>query len=219
MSLGEVRSYPKGHVFFHPGEPADTLYWIESGRVQLYYDVEERRRVVVNCLGPGNFFGEGVLLGRVHHLTAEAVTPTTVRCIAGANLEHLYVQAPDLAVNLTLDLVRRLGHIERVYIRTPLMMMTRLAGLLLRLMDEDTRLITGYSHRHLADMLGTHREFVTQMLAAFRDQRLVETGYKRIKILDPERLRELAAGEDHDGPEERKTKGRSQSPADSTPGP
>jgi len=194
-SLAEVRSYPKGHIFFRPDEPSDTLYWIESGRVQLYYDVEERRRVVVNCLGPGSFFGECVLLGRPHHLTAEAVTATTVRCIPKAELERLHAMTPELVLNLTLDLVRRLGHIERVYTRTPLVTLARLAGLLLQLMDEETRTVSGYSHQNLADMLGTHREFVTQMLATFRDQHLLETGYRRIKILDPEKLRALATGE------------------------
>ena len=194
-SLSEVRSYPKGHIFFRPDEPSDTLYWLEAGRVQLYHEVEERRRVVVNCLGPGSFFGECVLLGRPHHLTAEAVTATRVRCIPKTELERLSTMVPEPMLHLTLDLVRRLGHMERVYTRTPLVTLARLAGLLLQLMDDETQMVSGYSHQNLADMLGTHREFVTQMLATFRDQGVVETGYKRIKILKPDRLRALARGE------------------------
>lgn len=195
--LGDaVRSerYPKGHIFFRPGEPATTLYLIHTGRIQLYHRFEDNRHIVANCLGPGSFFGEAALRGRPHYLTAEAVTLVEVYAITETDIARLQTAAPELAVQLTLDLIRQLEHIQRVYTRTPLTTPARLAGLLLLLMDEQTNDVAGFSHQHLAEMLGTHREFVTQTLASFRDKDIVDTGYKRIHILDPRRLRSIAGG-------------------------
>ncbi len=190
----ELRVFPKRHIFFRPGQPATTLYLILKGRVQLFHTVDEARHIVADCLGPGSFFGVAMLRGRPHYLTAEAVTPVEAYAITEPNIEELQKAAPVLVARLALDLIKQLEHIQRVYTRTPLTTPARLAGLLLLLMDEKTNEVAGFSHQHLAEMLGTHREFVTLTLASFRDKGVVETGYKRIHILDPDRLRSIAGG-------------------------
>jgi len=189
-----LERHPQGHVFFRPGEPATALYLIHRGRVQLYHRVDDTRRVVADYLGPGSFFGATVLTGRPHYLTAEAVTPVEVSAIAESDIGELQKDMPDLVTRLVLDLIQQLEHIQRVYTRTPLTTPARLAGLLLLLMDEETYEVAGFSHQNLAEMLGTHREFVTQTLASFRDKGVVDTGYKRIHILDTQQLRTMADG-------------------------
>lgn len=195
--LGErvsLETYPKGHIFFRPGQLATTLYLIRQGRVQLYHTIDDTRHIVADCLGSGSFFGEAMLRRRPHHLTAEAVTPIEVYEITETDINELQRATPALVARLALDLIKHLEHIQRVYTRTPLTTPARLAGLLLLLMEERTNDVAGFSHQHLAEMLGTHREFVTQTLASFRDKGVVETGYKRIHILDPQRLRTMAGG-------------------------
>ncbi|MFQ5594634.1 MAG: Crp/Fnr family transcriptional regulator [Anaerolineae bacterium] len=192
VQLTSWERYPQGHIFFRPGEPATTLYLIHRGRVQLYHGVDDTRRVVADYLGPGSFFGGTVLYDRPHYLTAEAVTPVEVSAIAARDINELQKDMPDLVALLVLDLIKQLEHIQRVYTRTPLTTPARLAGLLLLLMDEQTYEVAGFSHQNLAEMLGTHREFVTQTLANFRDKGVVDTGYKRILILDPQQLRSMA---------------------------
>lgn len=194
VELISLARYPQGHIFFRPGEPATTLYLIHRGRVQLYHTIDDTRRVVADYLGPGSFFGGTVLCDRPHYLTAEAVTPVEVSAIAESDIGELQKDMPELVAQLVLDLIRQLEHIQRVYTRTPLTTPARLAGLLLLLMDEQTYEVAGFSHQHLAEMLGTHREFVTQTLANFRDKGVVDTGYKRIHILEPRQLRTMAGG-------------------------
>lgn len=192
--LVRLEKYPKGHIFFEPEQPATALYLIRKGRIQLYHRHGDARHIVADCLRAGSFFGESTLLGRPHYLTAEAVSPVEVYAIRTCDIDELQRAAPALVAQLTLDLIKQLEHIQRVYTRTPLTTPARLAGLLLLLMEEQTNEVAGFSHQHLAEMLGTHREFVTQTLATFRDKGVVETGYKRIHILDPHRLRSMAGG-------------------------
>ena len=68
----------------------------------------------------------------------------------------------------------------------------RLASLLLRLMKEQGTTIRGVTHQNLADDIGTHRETATQTLTKFRTMGLLDTGRKRIEILDPEGLLRVA---------------------------
>lgn len=50
------------------------------------------------------------------------------------------------------------------------------------------------THQQLADELGSVREMVSRLLKGFAEQKLVNLGREQIEILDPQRLRELAAG-------------------------
>ena len=68
----------------------------------------------------------------------------------------------------------------------------RLASLLLRLMKEQGDTILGLTHQNLADDIGTHRETTTQTLSKFKARGLLDTGRKKIEILDPEGLQRIA---------------------------
>jgi CRP-like cAMP-binding protein len=65
---------------------------------------------------------------------------------------------------------------------------TRLAALLQDLAS-DEKVVEGYTHQDLAEMLGTYRETATQTLNEFKSNGWLEIGRKRIRILDLEALR------------------------------
>ncbi len=52
-------------------------------------------------------------------------------------------------------------------------------------------MIKGISHQALADRLGTYRETVSAILRDFKRQGLVELGYRRIRLLDDDTLKEI----------------------------
>lgn len=56
------------------------------------------------------------------------------------------------------------------------------------------------THQHLADELGSVREIVSRLLKGFAAQGLVRLAREQIEVLDPARLRQLAAGEERGGP-------------------
>jgi CRP/FNR family transcriptional regulator len=57
-----------------------------------------------------------------------------------------------------------------------------------------SRAIRGTSHQALADMLGTYRETISAILRSFKDDGLVELGYRKIELRDVPGLR-AAAGD------------------------
>ncbi len=69
------------------GDPADTVFYIQAGRVRLAVLSTAGKEAVVATLGPGDFVGEGALAGHpVRMGTAKAVVATTALVIDKAEM-------------------------------------------------------------------------------------------------------------------------------------
>src|SRR4029453_3904414 len=53
---------PPGHILFQQGDAGDGLYGILAGRVAFTVDSVNGKELILNVLGPGEFFGEIALL-------------------------------------------------------------------------------------------------------------------------------------------------------------
>jgi CRP-like cAMP-binding protein len=66
-SVGAGRSsatlQPK-ELVYRQGDPADAVYYIESGKIQLTVVSEHGKEGVIAMLEPGEFFGEGCIAGQ-----------------------------------------------------------------------------------------------------------------------------------------------------------
>src|ERR1022692_4451721 len=65
MSEGKtiVEYGPNSHIFEH-GKPADSLFYLRSGKVKLVVKSEQGKEAIVAVMGVGEFFGEGCLAGQ-----------------------------------------------------------------------------------------------------------------------------------------------------------
>ncbi len=68
-----VVKYARKKTVFRQGDPADAVYYIESGKVQLAVVSEHGKQAVVGILTAGDFLGEGCLAGQPLHI-ASAIT-------------------------------------------------------------------------------------------------------------------------------------------------
>ena len=65
------------HVF-KQGDPADTVFYIQEGKVKVTVVSEQDKEAVVGILEPGQFFGEGCLNG---HTLRIATTTAMEACV------------------------------------------------------------------------------------------------------------------------------------------
>jgi CRP/FNR family transcriptional regulator, cyclic AMP receptor protein len=75
-SVGSGRStvkYQRKKIIFEQGDPADAVFYIQSGRIELSVMSEHGKEGVVAILSAGDFFGEGCLAGQPLHM-ASAIT-------------------------------------------------------------------------------------------------------------------------------------------------
>ena len=62
--VGEGRSLGKFRIVFAQGDPADSVFYIQQGKVKVTVISEQGKEAVVAILGPDEFCGEGCLAGQ-----------------------------------------------------------------------------------------------------------------------------------------------------------
>jgi len=190
-----MSTVPRGRVFYRPEEPGEVLFILKEGRVQLYRISPEGKKLVITTLGPHTLFGEMALLGtKMHNTFAEAIDDCLICVMSRTDLERLILNKPQVALRILEVTGKRLREAEeRLENMAFKGIPARLASLLLRLAEEQGNdEIAGLTHQDLAESVGTYRETATQVLNDLKAQGLIEIGRKRIKILDPVRLTEIA---------------------------
>jgi hypothetical protein len=91
---------------FREGDPADSLFIVEEGEVELTGDGGQRR---IALLGPGDLFGElAVLEGRARECGARAVSDLKLLRVDHGALEPLLRESTEVALLLLRRLARRL---------------------------------------------------------------------------------------------------------------
>src|ERR1022692_3426454 len=77
-----ISDYRKDQIVYRQGDPADSVFYIQSGKVKKTVVSEHGKEAVVALLGTGDFFGEGCMAGVPFRMgIATAIAPTTVLVI------------------------------------------------------------------------------------------------------------------------------------------
>jgi CRP/FNR family transcriptional regulator, cyclic AMP receptor protein len=170
------REYYAEESVFSQGEPANAVFYIETGKVKLTVVSQAGKEAVVAILPEGSFFGEGCLAGQLIRIsTAKAVTPSTVVRVDRTVMLSLLHGQPDFAerflgyllsrnIRMEADLVDHLFNSSE----------KRLARLLLLMANfgqesKPIPVIAKMSQETLAEMIGTTRSRVSFFLNRFRD--------------------------------------------------
>ncbi len=111
QSRMKLRRYKKGDIVFVEGAPADSMYIIESGQVQIIAEGRGGQPdAVLAHLGPGFFFGEMALLtGDRRSATVRVVIDAELWELHKNDLEDLLQQYPHIALTISRELSRRLS--------------------------------------------------------------------------------------------------------------
>src|ERR1700732_5498601 len=83
-------TYEEDKIIFSQGEAADSIFYINNGKVKLTVHSEQGKEAVVAILGPGDFLGEGCLAAQPIRIgTATAVAPTTALVIEKSEMVRI----------------------------------------------------------------------------------------------------------------------------------
>ncbi|HDP77218.1 MAG TPA: Crp/Fnr family transcriptional regulator [Mesotoga infera] len=180
-----------GHVFFSPDEKVEVLYMLKKGKVQIYTINQDGRRLIIDTLGPGTFFGEMSLTAQsMQESFAEAIEDSLICVLGRSDIEALIMYKPIVAVRL-LDIVSQRLRLTRLrFEETVLQSATiRVCSTLLRL-SQDSLLIR-MTHQELADTTGLFRETVTTILDELQLSGILELSRKKISIKDRSELQRI----------------------------
>jgi len=161
-------------------------------------DSARGKGLILNVLGPGEFFGEIALLdgnGR----TATALTRDACQLLFIARKEFMafFGQRPEAMSHIIELLCARLRRSTEYIADTAFLdLSTRLAKQLVSLAyDDDSPQEPGLriSHAELAAMLGVSRERVSLQLAAWSDRGILDQGRGRLVVRDRQALQHVIA--------------------------
>lgn len=196
---GHARSVGVGEAIFTQGCAHSGIYLIEAGRVRTYYSGPNGREITLAYWTPGHFVGGPEIFGGVHMWSAGAVEPSRLLQIAGPRLRRIAETMPGVAMCLIDGLVAK----GKCYSALVQMLGTRsvterLAHLLLilaevrgRPVDSRPAIDRDITHEHIANMVGSTRQWVTTTLARFQRDGLIAIDRDRIFIDDPAGLRSV----------------------------
>jgi CRP/FNR family cyclic AMP-dependent transcriptional regulator len=168
-SYGVTRTYARGAVVITEGDESDGFYLIQSGRVKVFASDDNGHEVILNTQGPGEFFGELVLIDKApRSASVSTIQKSTLVVISQANFERCVKEHPELTFKLLRPLVRRVRALTRNVKNMALLdVYGRVTNLLNeKAVDRDGRRIVDerITHQEIANTVGASREMVTRIL-------------------------------------------------------
>ena len=200
--LGRTKQFRRGAVLFAEGDRADRVVVVRAGRVKVTRATEGGREVVLGVRGAGEVLGElSAVDGGVCSATASALEPVEAVVVTASAFRTYLAEQPAAAYRLLEVVVHRLREADRVRLEFGGLDTTaRVASRLCELARESGEPVAGgieialaLSQDELAGWVGASREAVAKSLRQLRAAGCIETGRRRIVVLDLAALDRLAA--------------------------
>jgi CRP/FNR family cyclic AMP-dependent transcriptional regulator len=182
----DALEYGADSAIFRQGDPADAVFYLRDGRVELTVASDQGKEVSVAVLGGGEFFGEGCLAGQpVRIATATARADTTVARIGKPLMVRLLHEQHAFSEMFAAQLLARNLHYEEELIGQLFNSSEkRLARILLLLAhygkESRSETVTPkISQETMAQMVGITRSRVGHFLRKFRRLGFIDYGKNR----------------------------------------
>jgi CRP/FNR family cyclic AMP-dependent transcriptional regulator len=176
-----ISNYRKDQTVFRQGDPANSVFYIQSGKIKATVVSEQGKEAVVAVLGAGDFFGEGSLAGESLRLAAvSALTKCTIARISKADITRVIHEEPAFAELFIAHLLARNSRVEEDLVDQLFNSSEkRLARILLLLANfgkegRPEPIIAKVSQETLAEMIGTTRSRVSFFMNKFRKLGLID---------------------------------------------
>jgi CRP/FNR family transcriptional regulator, cyclic AMP receptor protein len=167
-------------VIFAQGEVANTIFYIQNGRVKVVVLSDQGKEAVVGILEAGQFFGEGCLNGHALRIaTTTALEESLITAIAKPAMIAVLHDEPKFSELFVAYLLTRNSRVEEDLIDQLFNSSEkRLARLLLLLANfgkegNPTPINPHISQETLAEMIGTTRSRVSFFMNKFRKLGLI----------------------------------------------
>jgi len=172
-SAATVRAFPKHAVIVTESDATDTIYVMLAGKARVYVSDEKGREVVLNQLGPGEYFGEITMDGGPRSASVMATEECRCALIRRAELTAFIERNPGFAMHAVKKLAHRVRELtENVRSLALMDVYGRVARLLLDLAEEKDgilRINEPLTHKEIAARVGASREMISRIFSDLQD--------------------------------------------------
>ncbi|HEV3197439.1 MAG TPA: Crp/Fnr family transcriptional regulator [Bryobacteraceae bacterium] len=176
VAKGRVLSdYQKAQRIFSQGDPADSVFYIQKGKVKITVVSKQGKEAVIAILGANDFFGEGCLAGQARRMaSATSLSDCSIMRLEKAGVVRVLHEKPAFSELFLHYLLSRNIRIEEDLVDQLFNSSEkRLARVLLLLANfgKESRpepVIPKMSQETLAEIVGTTRSRVSFFMNRFR---------------------------------------------------
>jgi CRP/FNR family cyclic AMP-dependent transcriptional regulator len=157
--------------------------------VKIFVSDDEGKEVVLNTLGPGQYFGEYAMVdGGERSASVMTLEPCQFGVLTSATFRNVLAKHPDIAMKLIADLVSRvrgvLGDVKSFALDD---VYGRIAKTLTSLAVPDgdgktSRVTHRLTHQDIADRVGASREMVSRIMKDLVDGGFISVDNRQIVI-------------------------------------
>jgi len=176
-----LNRYREGDIVFRQAGPADAVFYVQAGRIKIVVSSRQGKEATIAILGPGEFFGEGCLIGQPLRLaSAKAMVESKVMRVDKAEMIRVLHVEPAFGELFTTHLLTRNSRVEEDLVDQLFNSSEkRLARTLLILANFGKAggpqpITTKISQETLAEIIGTTRGRVSTFMNKFRRLGLIE---------------------------------------------
>lgn len=195
----EVREIPRRQVIYLSGDPGDSVFFINGGRVKCSKVTRDGKELTLAYRGAGQMFGELCIVdgGEPREEMAEAMKNAIITEVPRELFKSLLLDDAKLAFRFATILGQRRKTLETKLEHLVFKdVQAKLAALLLELGDEygvenDEGIQIGLkiTHQEMANLIGSTRETISLTLAQFKKKGLLNMNGRTVVLLDHEGLR------------------------------
>jgi CRP-like cAMP-binding protein len=192
ISVARRRTFGRGEVVFHRGDPADSLHLVQKGRfgVRIMTPLGDTATIAVR--GPGESFGEMALVdGAQRSATVAALEEAETLAVHQAEFHRLRKEHPQVdrvLIGFLAGEVRRHNELllEALYIPVERRVLRRLVELATTYARGDGEI--PLTQEQLADLAGTSRATVNKVLREEQAKGTIDLRRGKTLVLQPDEL-------------------------------
>jgi CRP/FNR family transcriptional regulator, cyclic AMP receptor protein len=198
---GRERHYDAGVALFHEGDDAGSVIVLLAGRAKLTVPLSSDREVIVAVRGPGDLLGElAALVDAPRSATVATIEPVEALIVSGSAFAAFLDRNARVGLVILRLVAERLlyADLQQAQFATH-DVVGRVAHRLVELTDrfgvetgDGIVLDVPLSQEELAGWTGASREAVNKALQVLRSLHMIQTGRRRLTVLDADGLRRLA---------------------------
>lgn len=198
---GRERHYDAGVALFHEGDDAGSVIVLLAGRAKLTVPLSSDREVIVAVRGPGDLLGElAALVDAPRSATVVTIEPVDALIVSGSAFAAFLERNARVGLVILRLVAERLlyADLQQAQFATH-DVVGRVAHRLVELTDrfgvetgDGIVLNVPLSQEELAGWTGASREAVNKALQVLRSLHMIQTGRRRLTVLDADGLRRLA---------------------------
>jgi CRP-like cAMP-binding protein len=187
--VGRWKTFKKGQFVYHAGDPADGIYGLASGGLQMTFPLVAEEPVIVYRAEIGFWIGDAAeLASRPRMVTLMAASEAKLLHLSSAAIKILLANKPEqwrcfyqLSMSNLHLAVTQLAEALALTVRA------RVCRRLLALSDTEGHAVI--TQEELAKLLGVARPTLRRCLVDLETQGAIETHYGKLRVVDASILR------------------------------